>query len=304
MISSDPTQPARPSGRRLIRRPDTRGKGCLYGCLVALAALLFLCGLSLAIYVVFPPPPLDILVLGLDARPGEGTVTRADSIILMGVHPRHVSLLSIPRDLFFEAEGYGEQRINAIHMLGEMEAPGRGVALMEQSIDDAFDIHIDRYLRLDFDGFVALVDAVGGVTINVEHVIEDYAYPTEDGGTITVHFDTGVQMMDGARALIYARTRHGDDDYRRAERQQQVISALAGKLLLPWNWPSALAAISQAADTDITVFDMARYAPAFLVNLGRFDRQVIDRDLITTTINGNATPDVAALADWIAERFD
>ncbi|MBE0691352.1 MAG: LCP family protein, partial [Anaerolineae bacterium] len=163
--------------------------------------------------------------------------------------------------------------------------------------------HIDRYLRLDFDGFVALVDAVGGVTIDVEHAIEDYAYPSADGGTTTVRFDTGPQTMDGARALVYARTRHGDDDYRRAERQQQVISALAGKLLLPWNWPAALAAVTQSADTDLTIFDMARNAPAFLLNLGRFDRQVIDRSLITTTIQGNATPDVAALAEWLADRF-
>ncbi|MCC6612054.1 MAG: LCP family protein [Anaerolineae bacterium] len=255
-------------------------------------------------YIIFPPPPLDILVLGLDARPGEGTVTRADSIILMGVHPRHVSLLSIPRDLFFDVEAYGEQRINAVHMLGEMEAPGRGIVLMQEALDNAFGIHIDRYLRLDFDGFVALVDAVGGVTINVEHVVDDYAYPTEDGGTMAVHFDTGVQTMDGAQALIYARTRHGDDDYRRAERQQQVISALGGKLLLPWNWPPALAAITQAADTDINVFDMARYAPAFLLNFGRFDQRVVDRELITTTVNGNATANVAALSDWLAERFD
>jgi LCP family protein required for cell wall assembly len=282
-----------------MRRPN----GCRYGCLIALAALLFLCGLSLVAYVIFPPPPLDILILGLDARPDEGTVTRADSIILMAVHPRHISLLSIPRDLFLEAGIYGEQRINAIHMLGEMEAAGRGITLMEESIDAAFDIHIDRYLRLDFDGFVALVDAVGGVTIDVEHAIEDYAYPSADGGTMTVRFDTGLQTMDGARALVYARTRHGDDDYRRAERQQQVISALAGKLLLPWNWPAALAAITQAADTNLSIFDMGRNAPAFLLNLGRFDRRVIDRSLITTTIQGNATPDVAALAEWLADRF-
>lgn len=298
MIESDPTQPSKP----LSRRP----RGCAWGCLLFLVVLLFLCGFGLMAYAIFPPPPFDVLILGLDSRPGEGEVSRADSIILMGVQPgRHrISLLSIPRDLFLEADTYGEQRVNAIHMLGEMEAPGRGVTLMEESIDTAFDIQLDRYLRLDFEGFVALVDAVGGVTINVESVVEDYAYPTEDGGTTTVRFEPGVQTMDGVRALIYARTRHGDDDYRRAERQQQVISALASRLILPWNWPAAVAAIGRATDTDINVVDMLRYAPAMLLSFGRFDSQVIDRSLITTTINGNPTPDIDALAEWIAERFD
>jgi LCP family protein required for cell wall assembly len=273
-----------------------------FPCLVLLLGIPFLlcmCSFALA-------PHTDILVLGVDSRPGEGWMARADSVILVGIDPRrfNLTMMSIPRDLSIDVPGYGLQRINTVNMLGEMEEPGRGPALTAAGIEQSFGVTPDKYVRLDFNGFVRLIDAVGGVTINVPYALSDYAYPTEDGGTIAVEFEAGVQHMDGERALIYARTRHADDDYRRAERQQQVISALLGRLILPFNWPAVLAALAQSVDTNLNVVDMALMAPAAVINSGRAQHLVIDRDYITATANGVAIPDYARIAPWLEAYFE
>jgi LCP family protein required for cell wall assembly len=265
----------------------------------------FLCGLALVGYLVFPPGPTDILVLGLDSRPGEGFATRADTIVLLGINPARmqVSMLSIPRDLFIDVPGYGLQRINTVNALGEQAQAGSGPALLGSGIAQDLGINADRYIRLNFESFVELIDAVGGITIDVERAIVDNAYPLPDGSTTSVSFEPGTQVMDGERALIYARTRHTDDDYARADRQQQVIQALARKLINPIYWPTAVGALTRSVDTNMTLGDILAIAPAVLFNAGRFERMVIDRDLITSR-DGVAVPNAAALQAWLEERFD
>jgi LCP family protein required for cell wall assembly len=266
----------------------------------------FVCGLSLVVYLLFPPPHLDILVMGLDSRAGQGMVSRADSIMMVGVDPAllRVSVLSIPRDLHIEVGNYDLQPINSINMLGEMEQAGSGPALLSASIAQSFGVRPERYVRLDFTGFVELVDAVGGLMIYVDRVIVDDAYPAAEGGVISVRFESGLQYMDGEHALIYVRTRHSDDDYRRAERQQQVVAALAGRLANPLNWPRVWSVLAQRMDTDLTVWDMATLAPPVLLNAGRFEQLVINRDYIFGTAGGYAVPDYARLAPWLQGRFD
>lgn len=291
----------------LVKRLQT---GCRrnFAVILALALLspVFLCGLTLVVYLVFPPPQTDILVIGVDSREGEGWLSRADTIMLVGVNPAvlRVSLLSIPRDLSLDVPGYGYQRINTVNMLGEMEQPGKGAALLATSIEQNFGVAVERYARLDFQGFVELVDAVGGITIDVERVIVDDAYPTADGGVTSVHFESGTQHMDGERALIYTRTRHADDDYQRAVRQQQVVSALIGKLANPIRWPAAISVINRYLDTNLTLWDMLRLAPPALLSRGRVERLVIDRELITATAEGVAVPNYALITPWLEGRFD
>jgi LCP family protein required for cell wall assembly len=265
----------------------------------------FLCGSALVFYLVFPPAPMDILILGLDARSGEGFAARTDSVILLGVDPGRVrvSMLSIPRDLFIDVPGYGLQRINTVNLLGEQAQVGSGPELVSSGIEQDFGIQIDRYVRLNFEGFVDLVNAVGGITVEVERAIVDNAYPLPDGGTTSVRFDPGTQVMDGERALIYARTRHGDDDYARANRQQQLILALSRELINPINLPGALAVITRSVDTDLNIIDMTSLTPTILLNAGRFDALVIDRNWITSR-DQVSVPDFAVLQPWIVERFD
>jgi LCP family protein required for cell wall assembly len=293
-----------------IVRPFSR-RGCFTKLFFVAFALViipvFVCGVTLVIYLLFPPPHVDMVVMGLDSRAQQGTVSRSDSIMLVGIDPARlrVSLMSIPRDLYIEVPSYGLQPINTINMLGEMEDAGSGTTLLSRSIENNFGVTVERYLRMDFDAFVALVDAVGGITVYVDRVIVDNAYPTDIAGEVTsVRFESGWQYMDGARALIYARTRHSDDDYRRAERQQQVLSAVASKLANPLHWPPVLGALAQHVDTNLTLWDAVTLSPPMLLNAGRYEQLVINRDYILGTAQGYAVPDYTTLAPWLEERFD
>lgn len=278
---------------------------------MALVLPIFVIGMGLLMYLLVPPAPLDILVLGVDARQGEGFGTRTDSIMLLGVHPvtLQVALLSIPRDIFIETPDYGLQRVNTINVLGEQDANWTGPGLLQAAIATSLSVQPDRYVRINFDGFTALVDALGGVDIEVPYRIVDYQYPTEDLGTTTIVFEAGWQHMDGNTALAYARTRHADDDYRRAERQQQVLAAILRAMIKPANWPrlpAAVHAFSAAMDTDMSLVDVLFIAPPLLLDgaTGEMDRLVIDRDLILRTASGNAVPNLAVIAPWLEAHFD
>jgi LCP family protein required for cell wall assembly len=260
-------------------------------------------------YVLFPPTPVDIVILGVDARPGQRYLTRTDSIMLLNVTPEdlRVSLLSIPRDVFIRVPNYGEQRINTINVLGEQETEGNGPALVKASLEESFGIKMDRYIRLDFNDFAAIIDAVGGIDIEVPKQIVDYEYPTPEGGTISIRFDPGIEHMDGKRALQYARTRHQDSDYERARRQQQVIDAVLQKLSDPRGliyWPAALNALLSHTDTDLTTWDMVRIGPALLLGWPHRHQRVLEGEDLIPWRAGYCTPDYDTLAPWIAENFD
>ena len=104
------------------------------------------------------------------------------------------------------------------------------MALAAETVGQFLDLPIHYTAQINFDGFARVIDALGGVTIDVPRRIVDDAYPTADFGTVRIEFEPGPQRMGGARALIYARTRHADSDFERAGRQQQVIRAVVDEL--------------------------------------------------------------------------
>jgi LCP family protein required for cell wall assembly len=297
----------------ILKRPSLVPKkrtGCLIRALMAwfIASLgcCFICSISFAAYLLFPPQHTDILVMGLDSREGEGFVARSDSILLLGIEPGslQVSMISFPRDMFIDVPNYGLQRINTINFLGELEQSGNGPLLLNQSLGYSFGVQAERYVRFDFDTFVTLVDAVGGITIDVPHTIIDAEYPTPDGGTVTIQFDPGVQHMDGAQALIYARTRHGSDDYQRAERQQQVVTALTQQFVNPMNWTAVANVLGQSVDTNLSLVDLMRLAPPVVLDAGHFDTLVINRDYLVGSADGHALPNYDLILPWLDGRFN
>lgn len=177
------------------------------------------------------PPPgtaINVLLLGIDRRPGETFPARADAIIVARIEPerRRVALLSLPRDLVAPIPGWGWSRINAATVYGELNpALGGGVALTRRTISEFLSVPIDYTVTIDFNGFISAIDAIGGVTIDVPTELYDPLYPTMDYGYTVAHFRPGVQHMNGARALMYARIRHMDSDWERMKRQQAVIVA-------------------------------------------------------------------------------
>jgi LCP family protein required for cell wall assembly len=282
----------------------------LFGC-VTILLVLFACSSATALsYTLFPPESMNILILGLDARPGEGYLARTDSVMLLRVQPdkMQVSLLSIPRDVFIETPGYGERRINTIHLLGEQDpiGTGDGPALVTASLEESFDIDIDHYIRLDFEAFVALIDAVGGIEIDVPEPIIDDEYPTVDGGTMPIRFEPGPQHMDGSEALQYARTRHQDDDFHRAGRQQQVFDALIKKLSDPRqvvNWPRTWQVLRSHTDTDLSAWDVTRIGPALLWGWPDRNHRVLQGDDLIEIRAGYWIPDYDRIMPWIEDHF-
>ena len=173
---------------------------------------------------------ITLMVLGVDTRPNGGD-QNADVIIIANVDliNRKVAAVSIPRDLLVEIPGVGQGKINGAYNYGVKADPTSkvaGVAKMRDTLESVFGVYIDGYIMVDFNGFTDVIDAMGGVTVDVPTEIVDDQYPTDNYGTEVVRFTPGRQLMDGERALKYVRTRHQDSDDGRRERQLQVLRAL------------------------------------------------------------------------------
>ncbi len=170
-------------------------------------------GAAVAVGVKDPDSePMTILVMGVDARPGQkiDIGVRPDALMVLRLDPETGSCrgLAIPRDSLVELPGYGETKINHALMLG-------GIPYEQLVVELYLGIDIDHYALIDFTGFEDLVDAVGGVTITVP---DNLASPAVPAGTHTI---------TGEQALRHARYRGGPDgDFGRIQRQQELIRAL------------------------------------------------------------------------------
>ena len=195
------------------------------------------------------PAPINVLLLGTDERPDEGAPMRTDTMILLSLDPsgQTLGMLSMPRDLWVPIPGKNTTaKINTAYTIGsQTNYPGGGPQLAKDTVSSFIGRPVDYYVRVNFDGFREIIDLIGGVDINVPYTIHDEEYPTENYGVETFHLDAGLQHLDGATALKYARTRHGDSDYSRARRQQDIIRAVANKVLNAGMIPQLLAKAPQ-----------------------------------------------------------
>ncbi len=235
-----------------------------------------------------PAGQFNILVLGTDKRPDDpGTYARSDTMLLVNVDTisNTVRIMSIPRDLVVDIPDYGTNKVNAAYFFGEYyQVPGGGQALAVQTISQFFNVPIEYYVAINFQGFEKVVDAVGGVDVNVPYSIDDYNYPTDEQGdlygTMHVHFDAGLQHMDGQTALEYARTRHADNDFARSKRQLQIILAVRQKAmslnLLP-SLPALTDALGGMVETNIP-FDRQ-------IGLAQLGYNIDASNIVTTSID-------------------
>ena len=258
---------------------------------------------------------VNILLLGTDQRSGENGPSRTDTMIVVTVDPQTKSggMLSIPRDLWVSIPGHSEGRINTAHFYGEADDyPGGGPALAKKTVQYALGVPIHYYVRVNFDGFVKLVDAINGITINVEEPIHDDRYPDGSYGYMTIDIPAGEQLMDGQTALQYARARHGGSDFQRARRQQQVLKAIRDKVMrldIPLTKiPEMLRIVGDSVRTDLSLSDM--YALAKLgreIDVESIRSAVIDETLTTpqTTPDGAQVliPDRALMREVIKDLF-
>jgi len=231
---------------------------------------------------------LNILLIGADQRPHQGTFN-TDTLIVASVDPktRQVAMFSVPRDTTGIPLPPGPARnaigtfypakINSLWTLAQHRPDlfsgsnsTRGYQALKDTLGYLYGISIPYYAEVNFDGFKQLVDAVGGVTINVQFPVLDDYYPGDDGNHLRVYIPAGIQHMSGAQALIYARSRHASIDYDRSERQQRILLSLKDQTdvnsLIP-KLPDLIQALKSTIHTDIPVSQL----PALLSLGGSVD---------------------------------
>ena len=210
-----------------------------------------------------PSEPFYVLLMGVDKSQArsesaeyEGDNFRSDSMILTRVDPseKKMTLISIVRDTYVDIDGYGKNKINAAHALG-------GPALTVKTVSEFAGVPISHYAEIDFDGFKAAVDALGGIDVDVPMEIDD----VDAGGYVAA----GPQTLNGDQALILCRARHAYDeigagDFYRAANQRMVMGAVAHKLLSAdvGTIASTVTSLCDYIDTDMSVTDIISIASA------------------------------------------
>jgi LCP family protein required for cell wall assembly len=251
-----------------------------------------------------------VLVMGIDRRPGESTRTRTDSMMLLTVDPvtKTAGVLSIPRDLYVEVPGFGLDRINAANVHG-------GGELAKQTVEYNLGVRVHYYAIVDFNAFITVVDEIGGIDINVPTTINDPTYPDAYYGYDPFYIEAGEQHLDGATALKYARTRHNDNDFNRAQRQQDVLMAVRAKVIsfdmlptLVAKSPTLLSTLGDSVETDMPVDQMIGVALlARDIPRENIESAVIDGNYITvyTTPQGAAVliPEREKIGPLMADLF-
>lgn len=177
---------------------------------------------------------ITILMMGIDRRPGEPFISRTDTMMLVSFNPQteDVSVLSVPRDLYVVIPGRGRDRINTAFVYGAQgNNPAGGAELAMRTVEYNLGVPVDHYVMLDFNAFVRAIDAIGGIDVEVPYDINDPTFPDMNYGYDPLYIPAGPHQFDGLTALKYARTRHQDNDFYRARRQQQVLLAVRSKAM-------------------------------------------------------------------------
>lgn len=225
---------------------------------------------------------LNILLIGTDQRPQEGTYN-TDTLIVVSIDPTsgQVAMFSLPRDTVDVPMPAGPLRnafgpvytrkINAFFTSIRNRAdlvPGtdrtRGYNGLKMVLGELYGLELKYFVEVNFDGFKQVVDAMGGVTINVQIPVVDDRYPADTGRLARVYIPAGLQHMTGAEALVYARSRHsGQGDFDRGLRQQRVLTSLREQAdvanLVP-RIPQLVAALEATVRTDIPQDQLAKLA--------------------------------------------
>lgn len=193
---------------------------------------------------------LNILLVGLDDDSGGSS--RSDTLMLMSVDKinKAIKLTSFLRDMWVAIPGHDKSRINAAFTFG-------GIDLTVKTIENNFNIDIDHTVIVDFDMFKNIIDALGGVEVEITQKESDFI-----NRTTSVTVKPGVNKLDGKGALVYARIRKLDSDFNRTQRQRKVITAILKKAVNtnPLSLLSAVTKIMPSVKTDINALQLTGLA--------------------------------------------
>ncbi|MBE7901126.1 LCP family protein [Paenibacillus polymyxa] len=229
--------------------------------------------------------PVNILLMGVDTRENnKGSVPRSDSMMVVSLNPtdKRIHVFSILRDTYTDIPGHGKNRINT--------AVTHGPDTAMKAVSELLGVPVHFYVYTDFQGFIKLVDAVGGLNFYVE---KDMHYESKaDLHEYDINLKQGQQHFDGKTALQYVRFRHDAmSDYSRTKRQRQFITALAEKVKTTTSimkFPSILEEISPYIDTNLSVSDMWNLASVGYQSTLNGNEQIPPMKLLKETYVGKA----------------
>ena len=195
-----------------------------------------------------------VMIMGVDERADD--VGRSDTLMIATLDPdkNQAALLSVPRDTRVKIKGHGFDKINAAYAYG-------GRKLTQETIESLLNTHIDHYIKINVHGFTKIIDALGGIDIEVEKRMY-YEDPWDDDGGLYIDLQPGMQHMDGKTAITYVRYRDEEGDIGRIKRQQNFMKAVMDKLVSPTiipKLPAIVSAVSDSVETDMSVSEILSF---------------------------------------------
>jgi LCP family protein required for cell wall assembly len=262
---------------------------------------------------------INLLIIGLDRRPWEPELSpsRTDVVMVATIDPigKRVSLLSFPRDMLIDLHlgpkktDVRQDRINASYVQGFTAGNSfdSGARQLEKDLKENFGIEIDSWVLLDFTGVEKLVDAVGGIDVDVprELSVGNWFYSDDDRNAVWLSFPPGVQHLDGYKAVAFGRHREYDSDFVRVKRQQLVLQAAVQKLFaLGWlNNPVDLwDAYSSTVKTDLSRARMLGLVPLLKQTQGRMSTLSVADPVDGRVSVWDAPPEYGAVLFWDPEN--
>ncbi len=196
-----------------------------------------------------------IMIMGVDERADD--VGRSDTLMLATIDPDRdkAALLSIPRDTRVRIQRYGYDKINAAFAYG-------GEKLTKQTVEDFLGVNIDYYIIINTRSFIKIIDAIGGIDINVEKRMY-YEDPWDDDGGLLIDLKPGLQHMDGKTAVTYVRYRDEEGDIGRIKRQQKFMQACMDQFTNPsilMKLPTIIQEIMGSVRTDLSMRQLLEFA--------------------------------------------
>ncbi|MBR1553109.1 MAG: LCP family protein [Schwartzia sp.] len=231
-----------------------------------------------------------VMIMGVDERTDD--VGRSDTLMLATVDPKKksASLLSIPRDTRVHVPGYGYDKINVAYSLG-------GHELTQDTVEEFLDTPVEHYVLIKVPAFKRIIDAIGGVDIDVEKRMY-YVDEWDDDGGLYIDLYPGPQHMDGATAITYVRYRDEEGDIGRIERQQKFMKAVMDQVMSPSiipRLPSIIREVMSSVETDLSFRQCLELAGAL--------KEAQSNGLATKMVAGRPMY-IDEISYWIPDVYD
>lgn len=204
-----------------------------------------------------------IMIMGVDER--DDDVGRSDTLMIATLDPKkdQAALMSIPRDTRVKIKGHGWDKINAAYAYGSAKGGTEaGEKLAQRTVEDFLGVNMDHYVVINIQAFQKIIDAIGGIDIDVEKRMY-YEDPWDDDGGLIIDLQPGMQHMDGKTAVTYVRYRDEEGDIGRIKRQQKFMKACMDKITSPAiipKLPSVISEVMSSVKTDLSFRQLLEFA--------------------------------------------